>query len=73
MVSLAIAFILMVVAIVAMSTNGFNYALDFTAAPLARCASTGRSRPDAAPAPDRRRFENPLVQTFGTEGEMGVA
>ena len=71
--SLAVAFVLMVVAFGAMGTKGFNYALDFTGGTVAElkfdkpvAVDVVRQRLQAA------GFENPVVQTFGTSGEIQV-
>src|SRR5829696_1877198 len=71
--SLAVAFLIMVVAIGAMAVNGFNYALDFTGGTVAElkfdkpvAVDVVRQRLQAA------GYESPVVQTFGTGGEIQV-
>jgi preprotein translocase subunit SecF len=63
----------MVVAIGAMAVNGFNYALDFTGGTVAELKFDKPVPVDVV----RQRlqahdFENPVVQTFGTGGEIQV-
>ena len=72
-VSLTIAFLLMVVAIGAMAVNGFNYALDFTGGTVAELRFDKRVEAEAV----RKHlvsagFENPIVQTFGTGNDLVV-
>ena len=72
-VSLALAVLIMVGAFVAMGVNGFNYALDFTGGTVAELrfqkpvsAEGVRQRLQAA------GFESPVVQTFGSGGDIVV-
>ena len=72
-VSLAIALLIMLGAFAAMAVNGFNYALDFTGGTVAELrfakpvpAETVRQRLQKA------GFEAPVVQTFGSGGDMVV-
>ena len=72
-ISLALALLIMFGAIAAMAMNGFNYALDFTGGTVAELrfqkpvkAEDVRSRLQAA------GFENPVVQTFGSGGDIVV-
>ena len=73
MVSLAIAFLIMVVAFGAMGIKGFNYALDFTGGTVAELRF---EKPiDAEQLRGRLQqagFESPVVQTFGTGGDIVV-
>ncbi|MEO8160902.1 MAG: protein translocase subunit SecF, partial [Arenimonas sp.] len=73
MVSLAIAFLIMVVAFGAMGVKGFNYALDFTGGTVAELRF---QQPVKAEAVRQRLtnagFENPVVQTIGTGGDIVV-
>jgi len=72
-VSLTLAFLIMVAAFGAMAVNGFNYALDFTGGTVAELrfakpmqAEAVRERLQAA------GFESPVVQTFGSGQELVV-
>ncbi len=72
-VSLALAFLIMAVAIGAMAMNGFNYALDFTGGTVAELRFDKRVEAEAV----RKHlvdagFENPIVQTFGTGNDLVV-
>jgi len=72
-VSLTLAFLIMVVAIGAMAVNGFNYALDFTGGTVAELRFDKRVEAEAV----RKHlvdsgFENPIVQTFGTGNDLVV-
>jgi preprotein translocase subunit SecF len=72
-VSLTLAFLIMAVAIGAMVTNGFNYALDFTGGTVAELRFDKRVEAEAV----RKHlvdagFENPVVQTFGTGNDLVV-
>jgi preprotein translocase subunit SecF len=71
--SLAIAFIIMVVAFGAMAINGFNYALDFTGGTVAELRFV---KPVAVEQVRQRLhqagFENAIVQTFGTGNDVVV-
>ena len=73
LVSLAIAFLLMLVAFGAMGFKGFNYALDFTGGTVAEMrfaqpvdAEQVRVRLQAV------GFESPVVQSFGTGNDIVV-
>ena len=72
-ISLTLAVLIMLAAIGAMAVNGFNYALDFTGGTVAELrfqkpvqAETIRQRLQAA------GFESPVVQTFGSGGDIVV-
>ena len=72
-ISLTLALLIMLGAIAAMAINGFNYALDFTGGTVAELrfqkpvkADDVRQRLEAA------GFENPVVQTFGSGGDIVV-
>ena len=72
-VSLSLAFIIMVVAFGAMGVNGFNYALDFTGGTVAEL----RFQTPVEAEPVRQRletagFENAVVQTFGAGSDLVV-
>lgn len=72
-VSLTIAFLLMAVAIGGITVNGFNYALDFTGGTVAELRFDKRVEAEQV----RKRllsagFENPVVQTFGTDNDLVV-
>jgi preprotein translocase subunit SecF len=72
-VSLALAFLIMVVAIGAMVGKGFNYALDFTGGTVAEL----RFQHPVEAEPVRRRleaagFDNAVVQTFGAGSDLSV-
>jgi preprotein translocase subunit SecF len=72
-VSLALAVLIMVGAFVAMGVNGFNYALDFTGGTVAELRF---QKPVSAEAVRQRLqaagFESPVVQTFGSGGDIVV-
>lgn len=73
MVSLAIAFLIMVVAFGAMGIKGFNYALDFTGGTVAELRF--EKQIDAEQLRQRLQqagFESPVVQTFGTGNDIVV-
>ena len=72
-VSLALALLIMLAAFGAMAVNGFNYALDFTGGTVAELrfqkpvkAEDVRQRLQA------KGFESPVVQTFGSGGDIVV-
>ena len=72
-VSLSLAFIIMVVAFGAMGVNGFNYALDFTGGTVAEL----RFQTPVEAEPVRQRletagFENAVVQTFGAGSDLSA-
>ena len=72
-VSLALALLIMLGAFGAMAVNGFNYALDFTGGTVAELRF---QKPVSAEAVRQRLqaagFENPVVQTFGSGGDLVV-
>jgi preprotein translocase subunit SecF len=73
LVSLGIAFLIMVVAFGAMGLKGFNYALDFTGGTVAELHFAKPVKVEAV----RERlqaagYESPVVQTFGTGGDVSV-
>ena len=72
-VSLSLAFIIMVVAFGAMGVKGFNYALDFTGGTVAEL----RFQTPVEAEPVRQRletagFDNAVVQTFGAGSDLVV-
>jgi preprotein translocase subunit SecF len=73
MVSLALAVVIMLGAFAAMAVNGFNYALDFTGGTVAELRF---QKPVSAEAVRQRLqaagFESPVVQTFGSGGDIVV-
>ena len=73
MVSLALAVAIMLAAFAAMGVNGFNYALDFTGGTVAELRF---QKPVSAEAVRQRLqsagFESPVVQTFGSGGDIVV-
>ena len=72
-VSLSLALVIMLVAIGAMVGKGFNYALDFTGGTVVELRF---QKPVTAEAVRQRLqtagFENPVVQTFGSGGDIVV-
>ncbi len=73
MVSLAIAFLIMVVAFAAMGINGFNYALDFTGGTVAEVRFAKPIEPEALRVRlQAAGFESPVVQTFGTGNDIVI-
>jgi preprotein translocase subunit SecF len=72
-VSLTIATLIMLAAFGAMGVKGFNYALDFTGGTVAELRF---EKPVTAEAVRQRLqaagFESPVVQTFGSGGDMVV-
>jgi preprotein translocase subunit SecF len=73
MASLAIAFLIMVVAFGAMGVRGFNYALDFTGGTSAELKFEKPVSPEVVRARlQAAGYENPVVQTFGTGNDIQV-
>jgi preprotein translocase subunit SecF len=72
-VSLAIAFLIMVVAFGAMATKGFNYALDFTGGTVVELRFEKPVDGDTVRRVlTQHGFESPLVQSFGTSNDIVV-
>ena len=73
MVSLAIAFLIMVAAFGAMGIKGFNYALDFTGGTVAELRfDKPVQAEDVRQRLAKAGFESAVVQTLGTGGEIQV-
>ena len=71
--SLTIAFLIMLVALGAMATKGFNYALDFTGGTVVELRFEQPVDSDTVrQALVRKGFESPLVQSFGTSNDIVV-
>jgi preprotein translocase subunit SecF len=72
-VSLAIAFIIMVVAFGAMGVKGFNYALDFTGGTVAELRFAQPADAETVRQTlTKAGFESPVVQTFGSGNDIVV-
>ena len=71
--SLAVAFLIMVVAFGAMAFKGFNYALDFTGGTVAELRfDTPIGADPIRKALDSAGFESPVVQTLGSDNDLVV-
>jgi preprotein translocase subunit SecF len=72
-VSLAIAFLIMVVAFGAMGVKGFNYALDFTGGTVAELRFAQPADAETVRQTlTKAGFESPVVQTFGSGNDIVV-
>lgn len=72
-VSLAVAFVIMVVAFAAMPIRGFNYALDFTGGTVTELQYSSPVKPEQIRSLlEQRGFESPVVQTFGAGNEIVI-